>query len=262
MALLIISGEIDISVAGIIALASVMMGLAAAAGAGTTLVAFAGLAAGLACGLANGALVTIFNVPSIVATIGTMSLYRGIGYSILGDHVLKSYPSGFENFGQGYLIGPLSYEFALFLLLALGFGILLHFTATGRRLYALGLNPIAARFAGVAVGRYRFLLFALVGLMSGLASVCLTSRLSSTRPSIAVGWELEIITMVVLGGVAITGGSGSILGVVLAALLMGLVTFGLGLLNVPGIVMQVVVGGMLIFVIAIPAVLKRVSSRR
>ena len=98
-----------------------------------------------------------------------------------------------------------------------------------------------------------------VGLAAGLASVCLTSRLGSTRPSIAVGWELEIITMVVLGGVSILGGVGSILGVVLAALLMGLVTFGLGLLNVPGIVMQIVVGSLLVVVIAIPGLLQRLG---
>jgi len=116
-----------------------------------------------------------------------------------------------------------------------------------------------ARFSGIAVNRYRFVLFSVVGLAAGLASVCLTSRLGSTRPSIAVGWELEIITMVVLGGVSILGGVGSILGVVLAALLMGLVTFGLGLLNVPGIVMQIVVGSLLIGVISIPGLLQRLA---
>jgi rhamnose transport system permease protein len=257
MVLLIIAREIDISVAGIIALSSVMMGLSAEAGAGMWAVALVGLATGLACGMLNGALVTAFGVPAIVATIGTMSLFRGIGYAILGDQVLKSYPTGFEAFGQGYLWEALSNEFALFLALALGFAVVLHKTVVGRRLYAIGNNPTAALFSGIAVDRYRFLLFSVVGLAAGLASVCLTSRLGSTRPSIAVGWELEIITMVVLGGVSILGGVGSILGVVLAALLMGLVTFGLGLLNVPGIVMQIVVGTLLVAVIAIPALLRR-----
>ena len=256
MALLVIVREIDISVAGIIALASVAMGLAAGAGADVPVVAAVGLAAGLACGMVNGALVTVFKVPSIVATIGTMSLFRGIAYAILGDQVLKGYPAGFDAFGQGYLWGALSNEFALFLALAAVFAVVLHRTVFGRRLFAIGNNPTAALFSGIDVARTRFWLFALVGLAAGLASVCLTSRLGSTRPSIAVGWELEIITMVVLGGV------GSILGVVLAALLMGLVTFGLGLLNVPGIVMQIVVGTLLVAVIAVPALARRVGLMR
>lgn len=262
MALLILVREIDISVAGIIALASVAMGLAAEAGAGVPAVALVGLAAGLGCGMVNGALVTVFRVPSIVATIGTMSLFRGLAYAVLGDQVLKSYPAGFDVFGQGYLWEALSNEFALFLGLAAVFAFALHATVVGRRLYAIGNNPTAALFSGIAVDRTRFWLFALVGLCAGLASVCLTSRLGSTRPSIAVGWELEIITMVVLGGVSILGGVGSILGVVLAALLMGLVTFGLGLLNVPGVVMQIVVGTLLVAVIAVPALLRRAGLMR
>jgi rhamnose transport system permease protein len=259
MALLIIAREIDISVAGIMALASLVMGLGARAGADWLLVALLGLATGLVCGMLNGALVTMFRVPAIVATIGTMSLFRGMGYAILGDQVIKSYPTGFEAFGQGYVAGPLSIEFAIFLALAVLFGVVLHRTVVGRRIYAIGNNPEVARFSGIAVNRYRFVLFSVVGLAAGLASVCLTSRLGSTRPSIAVGWELEIITMVVLGGVSILGGVGSILGVVLAALLMGLVTFGLGLLNVPGIVMQIVVGSLLIVVISIPGLLQRLA---
>jgi len=259
MALLIIAREIDISVAGIMALASLVMGLGAQAGADWLLVALLGLATGLVCGMLNGALVTMFRVPAIVATIGTMSLFRGMGYAILGDQVIKSYPAGFEAFGQGYVAGPLSIEFAIFLALAVLFGIVLHRTVVGRRIYAIGNNPEVARFSGIAVNRYRFVLFSVVGLAAGLASVCLTSRLGSTRPSIAVGWELEIITTVVLGGVSILGGVGSILGVVLAALLMGLVTFGLGLLNVPGIVMQIVVGSLLIVVISIPGLLQRLA---
>lgn len=262
MALLVIAREIDISVAGIIALSSVAMGLVAGTGAPVAVVAATGLLAGLFCGMANGALVTVFRVPAIVATIGTMSLFRGIAYAVLGDQVLKSYPAGFDVFGQGYLWGALSNEFALFLGLAAVFGIVLHATVLGRRIYAIGNNPTAARFSGIAVDRTRFALFAVVGLAAGLASVCLTSRLGSTRPSIAVGWELEIVTMVVLGGVSILGGSGSILGVVLAALLMGLVTFGLGLLNVPGVVMQIVVGTLLVAVIAVPVALRRLSARR
>ena len=107
------------------------------------------------------------------------------------------------------------------------------------------------------MNRYRFALFALTGLFSGLAAVLLTSRLGSTRPSIAQGWELEIISMVILGGVSVWGGKGSILGVVLAALVFGLVTFGLGLMNIPGIVMSIFTGLLLILVVAVPALVNR-----
>src|SRR5690554_7571693 len=133
---------------------------------------------------------------------------------------------------------------------ALLFYILLHRTNFGRRTYAIGANPTAALYSGIKVNRHKMILFAAVGLMSGIASVLLTSRLGSTRPAIAFGWELSIVTMVVLGGVNILGGSGTILGVVIAAFLMGVVTFGLGLLNVPGIVMTIVIGMMLITVIS------------
>ena len=257
LALLIIAGEIDISVAAIIALASVAMGLASASGMGTAGIVGVGLGTGLLAGSINGALVTLGRVPSIVATIGTMTLFRGAAYAVLGDRVLKDYPEDFAAFGQGYLAGPVSNELALFVLFALSFGVFLHRTRWGRTIFAIGANPVASRFAGVAVNRYRFALFALTGLFSGLAAVLLTSRLGSTRPSIAQGWELEIISMVILGGVSVWGGKGSILGVVLAALVFGLVTFGLGLMNIPGIVMSIFTGALLILVVAVPALVKR-----
>ncbi|KAJ0341342.1 hypothetical protein COL154_014141 [Colletotrichum chrysophilum] len=140
----------------------------------------------------------------------------------------------------------------LFVVFAVLFAVLLHKTNFGRQVYVIGNNPTAALFSGIRVGRVKFILFLLTGVMSGVASVCLTSRLGSTRPSIAFGWELEVITMVVLGGVNILGGSGTIAGVVLAALIMGMVTFGFGLLNVPGIVMSIFIGLLLIVVIALP----------
>jgi len=257
LALLIIAGEIDISVAAIIALASVAMGLAAEHAVGTPGLAAIGLGTGLVAGCINGALVTFGRVPSIVATIGTMTLFRGAAYAVLGDRVLKNYPESFAVFGQGYLLGPVSYELALFMAFAVLFGLFLHRTRFGRAIHAIGANPVASRFANIPVDRYRFALFALTGLFCGLSAVLLTSRLGSTRPSIAQGWELEIISMVILGGVSVWGGKGSILGVVLAAVVFGLVTFGLGLLNIPGIVMSIFTGALLILVVAIPALAQR-----
>lgn len=252
MALLIISGEIDLSVASIIALASTAMGAAVQMGVGAEGLVLIGLATGLVCGAFNGILVTGLGLPSIVVTIGTMSLFRGISFIILGDQAYRGYPSDFAFFGQGYVWWVISFEFVLFAIIALIYSVILHMTNFGRAVYAIGNNPTGALFSGIRVGRVKFILFLLTGLMSGIAAVCLTSRLGSTRPSIATGWELEIVTMVVLGGVNILGGSGSIPGVVIAAFVMGLVTFGLGLLNVPGIVMSIVIGGLLIGVIALP----------
>ena len=262
MALLIISGEIDLSVAAIIALASTLMGMAVQAGVGTPGLVAIGISVGLACGAFNGAMVTGLGLPSIVVTIGTMSLFRGVSYIILGDQAYKGYPADFAFFGQGYVWWVVSFELVLFLVAALVYGFLLHRTSFGRRIFAIGNNPVAAQFSGVRVGRIKFILFCLTGLMAGIASVLITSRLGSTRPSIAQGYELEAITMVVLGGVSILGGSGTIPGVVLAAFIMGLVTFGLGLLNVPGIVMSIFIGSLLIVVIALPIVWNRFVSRR
>ncbi|RJT38838.1 ABC transporter permease [Mesorhizobium waimense] len=262
MALLIISGEIDLSVAAIIALASTMMGMAVQAGAGAPVLVLIGIAVGLGCGAFNGLLVTKLGLPSIVVTIGTMSLFRGIAFIVLGDRAYKGYPASFAFFGQGYVWWVVSFELTLFLVAAVIYWFVLHRTSFGRRVFAIGNNPVAAQFSGVRVDRIKFILFCLTGLMSGIAAVLITSRLGSTRPSIAQGYELEAITMVVLGGVSILGGAGSILGVVLAAFIMGLVTFGLGLLNVPGIVMSIFIGLLLIIVIALPIVWRRLRGGR
>ncbi len=252
MAMLVIAGEIDLSVASIIALCSTVMGTAMMAGVPVWGLVALGLGTGLACGAFNGLLVAGFGLPSIVVTIGTMSLFRGLSFIVLGDGAFTGYPEDFAWFGQGYVWWVFSFELVLFAIMALLFYILLHRTNFGRLVYVIGNNATAARFSGVRVDRVRFILFLLTGLMSGIAAVCLTSRLGSTRPSIATGFELEVVTMVVLGGVSILGGSGSIPGVVIAAVVMGLVTFGLGLLNVPGIVMSIIVGALLIGVIALP----------
>lgn len=262
MALLIIAGEIDLSVAAIIALASTAMGFALQFGADTPVLVAIGVGTGLLCGAFNGFLVTRLGLPSIVVTIGTMSLFRGISFIVLGDQAFKGYPASFAFFGQGYVWWVVSFEFVLFLGMAAIYYVLLHRTSFGRRIFVIGNNPTAAQFSGVRVERIKFMLFCLTGLMAGIAAVLLTSRLGSTRPSIAQGWELEVITMVVLGGVSILGGAGSIAGVVIAAFIMGLVTFGMGLLNVPGIVQSIFIGLLLIVVIALPIVVGKLRGTR
>ncbi len=263
MALLIITREIDLSVAAIIALASLATGLAAQSGVPLGILLLVGPAVGIVCGAFNGFLVTRIGLPSIVVTIGTMSLYRGLAQVVLGDQVIKQYPKDYTAIGQSYLVNwpPLPWSFVIFLLLVVVFGIVLHKTAFGRKLYAIGNNPMAAKFSGIPVERIRFLLFVLTGLLAGLAAMLLTARIGSTRPNIALGWELEIITMVILGGVSIAGGSGTIPGVVLAVFILGLITFGLSLVNVPGIVISVILGCLLIVSIAAPILVRRILGR-
>ena len=264
MALLIIVREIDLSVAAIIAVASLATGLAAQAGAPLVVLLLIGPLVGLVCGAFNGFLVTRLALPSIVVTIGTMSLFRGIAQVVLGDQVINKYPSNYTAFGQSYLIDwpPLPWSFVIFLVFAVIFAVVLHRTALGRKLYAIGNNPMAARFSGIPVDRIRFWLFVTTGVLAGLAATLLTARIGSTRPNIALGWELEIITMVILGGVSIAGGSGTIPGVVLAIFILGLITFGLSLINVPGIVISVILGCLLIASIALPIIIRRLLGKR
>lgn len=261
MIFIIICGDIDISVAGIIALSSLFMGAASSAGAGIFVLIVIGLTTGLAAGLLNGFIITRFGIPAIAVTIGSMSLFRGVSYAMLGDKAYTHYPDSFAYFGQGYLGNTLiPFELLLFILLAVCFGLILHKTSFGRKVYSIGNNPTAAAFSGVPVKRIRMIAFMASGLMSGLAAILLTSRIGSTRPNIASGWELEIITTVVLGGVAITGGRGSVFGVIIGIFLIGFLKFGMGLINVPGKVMNIIIGFLLIVAIMLPDYIGRIRA--
>ncbi len=192
-----------------------------------------------------------------------MSLFRGISYVVLQDRAYTKYPEAFAFFGQEYLGNDiLPFSFFLFLVLAVIFGIVLHKTSLGRKIYAIGKNDVASQFSGIPVRRYKLALFALNGLCSGIAAILLTSRIGSTRPNIANGWELEIITSVVLGGIAISGGRGNIFGLVISIFLLGFLRYGMGLLNVPGKVMNIVIGSLLIVAIILTELLKNVSARK
>ena len=262
MTLVIIGRDIDLSVAAIIVLCSTLLGWLATLGVGTAGLLAASVAAGTAAGAFNGALITRFRIQSIVVTIGTMSLFRGISYAVLGDQAYTSYPDGFDELGQGTLWGLVPYELVVFAILAIGFTVVLHRTVIGRRLFAFGNNPDAARYSGIAVDAHRFWLFTVNGALSGLAAAFLTSRVGATRPNMATGWELDVIAVVVLGGVSIQGGRGTLPGVILAVFVLGMLTFGLGLMNVPGIMMSIITGLLLIVAIAVPLVIQRIVPRR
>ena len=268
LALLIITGEIDLSIAATLALCSLAIGYAMRAGAGPGLMMLAALATGIVAGGINGVLVTHYKLPSIVVTIGTLSLYRGLAMVALGDKSISGYPDVFSTLGNSYvgeLVGVkwliIPIEFAILCACALVVGLVLHRTVWGRRLYAIGANPVAARFSGIEVDRYRLALFVFAGVMAALAAILLTGRIGSTRPNIAMGWELDAITMVILGGVAIEGGRGSIVGTMLAVLLLGLLTFAMGMANVTGIVMSMLIGVLLIVSMVLPRMLPNLKVR-
>jgi len=186
-------------------------------------------------------------------TLGSSSLFRGIANAVLGDQAYTKYPARFAYFGQGYLGKSLvPFELLVFLAAAVFCGIILNKTVYGRHVYAVGNNKTAARFSGVPVDKVRMIAFAASGLAAGIAAVMLTSRIGSTRPNIASGWDTDVITIVVLGGIAITGGKGNIAGVIISNFLLGYMKFGMGVLNVPGKVMNIITGVLLVVAILLP----------
>ncbi|MBB6482001.1 ABC transporter permease [Spirochaeta isovalerica] len=259
---IILSGDIDISGAAIIALSSFSMGFASSHGAGTAQVVITGLAVGALAGAFNAVFIINFGIPAIAVTLATQSFFRGISQAILEDQAYTHYPESFSYFGQGYIPGTIiPFELIFFLVLAGIFAYVLHFTSYGRKLYAIGNSATAARFSGVPVNRIRFTNFVLHGLFAGIVAVLLTSRIGSTRPNIANGWELEAITLVVLGGVSITGGKGSIVGVILSIFLIGYLKFGMGLINLSAKVMIITTGFLLITAVLIPVIIDAVGRR-
>ncbi|MBN2657142.1 MAG: ABC transporter permease [Spirochaetales bacterium] len=262
MIFVILSGDIDISVAAIIALSSFSMGFASSHGAGTTEIVLVGILTGALAGAFNGLFIIRFSIPAIAVTLASQSLFRGISQAILEDQAYTKYPESFSYFGQGYIPGTIiPFELVFFLVLAGGFAYILHFTTYGRKLYAIGNSPMAAKFSGVAVDRIRFTNFVLNGVFAGIVAVLLTSRIGSTRPNIASGWELEAITLVVLGGVSITGGKGNIVGVILSVFLIGYLKFGMGLINLSAKVMIITTGFLLITAVLIPVIIEAAGKR-
>lgn len=254
MVLVLVAGEIDISVGSIVALSSVLMAMANRAGVPMSLAIFVALGVGTLCGYFNGLLISLIpNLSAIIVTLAGFSLYRGIAYILLGDKAISGFPLWYSYLAWGY-IGQTHIPFMLvaFLLCAVVYWILLHRAAFGRKIFALGTNRQVALFSGVPVGKIRRIIFTLNGLMAGVAAVFLTSKLGSSRPNVATGYELEVIAIAVLGGANPAGGKGSILGACLALILIRFLRYGMGLRNVPGQVMMVIIGFVLVCVVMFP----------
>lgn len=260
MTLLVIVGEIDLSVASVMGLAGVVLGLIWETGHPMWLAIGAALLVGVIAGLLNGVLVTRLGLPSLVVTIGSLALFRGLAYVVLGDQAVSDFPTSFTNLGFGTVAGTeIPWSGVIFAVLALICAVVLHFSRLGRQLYAMGNNKEAARFAGINVRQIKLLLFLLAGLLSALAGVILTARLSSARPDSGVGLELSVVTVVLLGGVDIFGGRGSLLGVVLAIFILATIQNILGLVNISGDIQSLVIGSLLILSVLGPNVARRIQ---
>jgi rhamnose transport system permease protein len=253
MVFVIITGNIDLSVASNMGMSASFMGLLHNLGVNIWIAALCGLILGTLGGLLNGYLVAKVKLPSLVVTLGTYAFYRGLAYGFLGDQAARNYPEAFTYFGQGKVFGSLiPFSVVLFIIMAIIFGMVLHKTTFGRYLYSIGNNEDATVYSGVPVERIKFIIFTLSGFMSALAGLILAARFGSTRPDIGTGLELTVITVAVLGGVDINGGKGTMPGSVLSLLLIGLMRFGMGLLNIQGQVQGIAIGLLLILSILLP----------
>jgi rhamnose transport system permease protein len=253
MALIIVTGNVDLAVASTLGMTASFMGLLFNHGLNIWVAAAAALVLGLLAGLLNGYLIARLRVPALVITLGTYAFYRGMAYVMLGDQAARGYPDSFTYIGQGTIPGTLvPFSLILFLILAVIFGLVLHKTAFGRYLYAIGNNQDAVIYSGISVPRIKITIFLVSGVMAALAGLVLAARYGSTRPDIGSGLELTVITIAVLGGIDINGGKGSMIGAALALVLVGLLRFGMGLMNIQGQVQSIVIGILLILSILLP----------
>jgi rhamnose transport system permease protein len=255
MTLIVITGEIDLSVASILALSAELMGDLWIHHWAMPLIIFVCLAMGVVAGAINGFLVTRVGLPSLAVTIGTLTLYRGLANVVLGPISVSSFPSSLTGVGiNGFLgIPSISWSVAIFALLAAVTGVMLRMSPLGRSLYAIGLNQEAAFHAGIRVKRIKLWLFVLSGFVCAAVGMLYAFELSSAAQNIGIGFELQVVTIVLLGGVSIFGGRGGILGVVLAALIYALLRSGLLLTSsFNENDFQVVSGGLLILSVLVP----------
>lgn len=262
MVFIILMGDIDISVASIVTLSSVIMADLYNHGMPMPLAMVVCVLVGTLCGFVNGLLIVRFKeLSSVIVTLATMIIYRGIAYILLKDQAAGKFPDWFQYLGWDY-VGGVPFILIAFVVFALGFWWLLHRSTFGRRVYAIGSNATASRYSGVQVDKIKIVVFTLAGLMSAITALFLTSRMGSTRPNIATGYELEVIAMVVLGGISTAGGKGRMLGAILAVFLVGFLRYGLGLQNVSAQMLLIILGLLLIVSVAIPQLKARFATAR
>ena len=255
MTLIIISGEIDLSVASILGMASALLGVLWSKGLPMPAIFVIVAIVGLAAGAFNGLLVTRLGLPSLAVTIGTLALYRGIATILLGPTTVANFPAAYTNLGVNgvpFTGNDVTYSTLIFVVLAIIFGVVLHATPFGRSIYAMGASVEAAQFAGIRVKRIKTILFMISGLICSLAGVLLTFRLDTAVQNNGLGLELDVIAIVLLAGVSIFGGKGSIAGVVLAVLVFAGIQNALLLTNFNQEATGIVTGALLLASVFVP----------
>jgi rhamnose transport system permease protein len=261
MTFVIIGGEIDLSVASIMGLSAILFAWAIQLGVPPEAAIGLALLAGLLCGLNNAFWVAIVGLPSLAVTLAGLIGYRGLALVLIEDRSLGGFPDWFQTLGQRPLLGPIPAAVILFVVLLVVAGVVLHRTGFGRYVYVVGNSAEVARFSGVRVGRVKFALFVLSGVVSAVAGLLLAARFGSVRGSIGQGFELDIITIVLLGGVSIFGGRGTMVGVLLSILVILNLRNGLALVGVSGNTQTGVVGALLILSVLLPNLAGAIGRR-
>lgn len=260
MTFIIINGEIDLSVASMMGLAACLVANLYEGGISLPAAILAGLLAGLLCGVINGFWVAYVGLPSLAVTLAGLVGYRGMAQLLVEDRSVSNFPEWFNQLGQQAVLGPLPLSLVLFFILLVVFGITLHYSALGRYVYVIGNNRDAARYSGVRVRQVKFALFVISGLVASLAGILFAARLGAVRSSTATGFELDIITIVLLGGVSIFGGKGTLGGVALSIILVLCLRNGMNLLRITGNTQSTVIGVLLILSVLIPNMAQDVQT--
>lgn len=263
MTLVIITGEIDLSVASMVGLSSVLLGILHQGGLPIPVAALIAIIVGAAGGALNGFLITVVGLPSLAVTIGTLALYRGLAVGLLGTTAVTDFDEFWTTLAKSK-IGSTGIPSIMipFVLLAIIFAIVLHFTSFGRGIFAIGLSPDAATFSGVDVNRTKMILFMLTGTVSAFAGIYYTLRFGSARGDNATGLELQVIAAVLLGGVSIFGGRGALHGVIAGVLLIGVLASALRLANVTSDVINIITGVLLVLSVVSASFLAWLQKKR
>ena len=261
MTLIIINGEIDLSVASVMGLAACVAAYLFHAGWPMPLALLAALAAGAAAGAFNGFWIAYVGLPSLAVTLAGLIGYRGIARILVEDRAYGGFPDWFNALGQQPLVGPLTVSILIFAALFALMAVVLHRSALGRLVYVMGNNLAAARYSGVRVKPIKLLLFVACSSVAALAGVLYAARLGSVRGDMAVGFELDIITIVLLGGVSIFGGSGNLVGVGLSILVILNLRNGMGLADITGNTQTSVIGALLILSVLAPNMAQTLHTR-
>lgn len=261
--LIIVTGEIDLSVGSVLGVASAILGLLSQHGVPLAAAALIALLAGVLIGAFNGFMIAVVGLPSLAVTIGTLALFRGIAVGLLGTTAVTDFPRETSLWLRANLgTTPIPRIMVGIVLLAIVFGVLLHATTFGRGIFAIGLNSEAALFSGVAVNRTKLLLFVASGTVAAATGVLYTLIYSNAIGSNGIGLELQVVTAIVLGGVSIWGGRGTLVGAIVGALLIGTLNKALQLEDVGSDVISVITGGALILSVVAASVGGFFSRRR